>query len=182
MKWIDIKAGFFDFWNEFKRVRFGLFGLILLFIFILTVLINSYIVPFPEASSRWRDITYWEDNPTSAPPVWINWFSSTKRAPSLIIREHTFSEEKMGKIKLTRAAFEYEYLYDLPPLDVIFHGYAKGSPVIMLSMERPDGQIIELVRRPISKSDGSTIRISIAKDTRIESYNFGVKYEKPESN
>jgi peptide/nickel transport system permease protein len=58
MKWIDFKAGIRDFWNEFKRVKFGLFGLILLFIFILVVLINSYIVPFPEASSRWRDITY----------------------------------------------------------------------------------------------------------------------------
>ena len=88
----------------------------------------------------------------------------------------------MGKIKLTKAVFEYEYPYDLPPLDVIIHGYAKGSPVIMLSMERPDGQIVELVRRPISKSDGKIIRVSIAKDTRIESYNFGAKYEKPESN
>jgi len=88
MKWIDFKSGFRDFWNEFKRVKFGLFGLILLFIFILTILINPYIVPFPEASSRWRDITYWEDNPVSAPPAWINWFSSTKRAPSLILEEH----------------------------------------------------------------------------------------------
>jgi peptide/nickel transport system permease protein len=182
MKWIDFKAGLRDFWNEFKRVKFGLFGLILLFMFILTVFINSYIVPFPEASSRWRDITYWEDNPVGAPPVWVNWFSSTKRAPSLIIREHAFSEEKMGKIKLTRAVFEYEYPYDLPPLDVIFHGYTIGSPVIMLSIERPDGQIVELVRRPISKSDGKIIRVSIAKDTRIESYNFGAKYEKLENN
>jgi len=182
MKWIDIKAGFRDFWNEFKRVRFGLFGLILLSIFILTVFINPYIVPFPEASSRWRDITYWEDNPVSAPPVWVNWFSSTKRAPSLILKEHDFSEEKMGKIKLARAVFEYEYHYDLPPLDVIFHGYAKGSPVIMLSIERPDGQIVELVRRPISKSDGKDVRVSIGKDSRIESYNFGAKYEKPENN
>ncbi|HBY56940.1 MAG TPA: ABC transporter permease [Candidatus Atribacteria bacterium] len=182
MKWIDIKAGFKDFWNEFKNVKFGLFGLILLFIFILAVFLNPYIVPFPEASSRWRDITYWEDNPVSAPPVWVNWFSSTKRAPSLIIREHTFSEEKMRKMKLTRTIFEYEYSYDLPPLDVIFHGYAKGSPVIMLNIERPDGRIVELVRRPISKSDGKIVRISIAKDTRIESYNFGAKYESPEQN
>ena len=182
MKWIDFKAGFKDFWNEFKRVKFGLFGLILLFIFILAILINPYIVPFPEASSRWRDITYWEDNPVSAPPVWVNWFSSTKRAPSLILEEHAFSEEKMGKIKLSRAIFEYEYSYDLPPLDIIFHGYAIGSPVIMLSIERPDGHIIELVRRPISKSDGKEVRVSIGKDSRIESYNFGTKYEKPESN
>jgi peptide/nickel transport system permease protein len=77
MKWIDFKAGVRDFWNEFQRVKFGLFGLILLFIFFLAILINPYIVPFPEASSRWRDITYWEDNPVSAPPVWVNWFSST---------------------------------------------------------------------------------------------------------
>lgn len=182
MKWIDFKAGIQDFWNEFKRVKFGLFGLILLFIFILAIFINPYIVPFPEASSRWRDITYWEDNPVSAPPVWVNWFSSTKRAPSLIIEEHAFSEEKMGKIKLSRAVFEYEYSYDLPPLDIIFHGYAIGSPVIMLSIERPDGHIIELVRRPISKSDGKKVRVSIGKDTRIESYNFGAKFENLEGN
>jgi peptide/nickel transport system permease protein len=182
MKWIDFKAGIQDFWNEFKRVKFGLFGLILLFIFILAIFINPYIVPFPEASSRWRDITYWEDNPVSAPPVWVNWFSSTKRAPSLIIEEYAFSEEKMGKIKLSRAVFEYEYHYDLPPLDIIFHGYAIGSPVIMLSIERPDGHIIELVRRPISKSDGKEVRVSIGKDTRIESYNFGAKFENLEGN
>jgi peptide/nickel transport system permease protein len=72
MKWIDFKAGVRDFWNEFQRVKFGLFGLILLFIFFLAILINPYIVPFPEASSRWRDITYWEDNPVSAPPVWVS--------------------------------------------------------------------------------------------------------------
>ena len=41
MKWIDFKAGIRDFWNEFKRVKFGLFGLILLFIFIITVFIKN---------------------------------------------------------------------------------------------------------------------------------------------
>ncbi|GAI96700.1 unnamed protein product, partial [marine sediment metagenome] len=81
-----------------------------------------------------------------------------------------------------RAVFEYEYSYDLPPLDIIFHGYAIGSPVIMLSIERPDGHIIELVRRPISKSDGKKVRVSIGKDTRIESYNFGAKFENLEGN
>jgi peptide/nickel transport system permease protein len=100
----------------------------------------------------------------------------------LIVREHAFSEEKMGKIKLVRGVFEYEYPYDLPPLDVIFHAYTKGSPVIMLSLERPDDQIVDLVRRPISKSDGKKVRISIGKDSRIESYNFGVKYEDPKNN
>jgi peptide/nickel transport system permease protein len=74
MKWIDFKAGFRDFWNEFKRVKFGLFGLILLFIFILAILINPYIVPFPEASSRWRDITYWEANIPMIFLLWILYF------------------------------------------------------------------------------------------------------------
>ncbi len=39
MKWIDFKAGIRDFWDEFKRVKFGLFGIIL-FIDILQNLIT----------------------------------------------------------------------------------------------------------------------------------------------
>lgn len=182
MRWSDMIEGFQDFWSEFKRIKFGLFGIFLLFLFILTVFINTYIVPFPEASSRWRDITYWEDNPISAPPEWVNWFSPFKRAPSLVIEEHISSEEKRGKITLTRAIFEYDYLYDIPPVDIIFHGFAKGSPVIMLSMERPDGQNVELTKRPISNSDGKDVRVSIGKDSRIEAYNFGVKFENPKGN
>lgn len=182
MRWPDIKEGFRNFWIEFKNIKFGLFGLFLLFIFILIVIINPYLVPFPDASSRWRDITYWEDNPVSAPPVWINWFSSVKRASSSIISEYTLTEEKKGNLTLNKMIFEYEFFYDSPPIDIIFHSYVVGSPVIILSMERPDGEIITLTKRVISKITGKDIRISVGNDSRTESYNFGMKYENPQQN
>lgn len=56
-----------DFWNEFKQVKFGIAGIILLILFIILVIFESFLTPFPEASTRWRDITYWEDNPRSVP-------------------------------------------------------------------------------------------------------------------
>jgi len=182
MRWDDIKEGFRNFWQEFKSIKFGLFGLFLLFIFVIAVFINAYIVPFPEASKRWRDITYWEDNPVSAPPMWINYFSSMKRAPSSIISEYSLSEEKKGNLTLKKVVFEYKYLYDYPPIDIIFHCQIEGSPVIILSIERPDGKVVTLTKRAISKIDIRTLRISIGNDARAESYNFGIKFENPQQN
>ncbi|MCD6239728.1 MAG: ABC transporter permease [Thermotogae bacterium] len=181
MRWSDIKASFRDFWNEFKRVKFGIVGLILLFAFIIILLVEPYITPFPDASSRWRDITYWQDNPNSVPPIWINWFSSKKRAPSTTLKGHDFSEKQVGKMKIIETIFTYNYAYDLPPVDIIFHGKIKGSSTIMLSLERPDGLKVDLVRKSISTGDRGNVRVSIDKNSKIKAYNFGSRYDTPEN-
>jgi peptide/nickel transport system permease protein len=177
MKWGDIKRSWLDFWNEFKRVKFGVIGLILMVIFFLIVFIEPYIVPFPEASSRWRDITYWEDNPNAAPPVWINFFTSQKRAPSILIKEKTITEEQAGAMRILSADFIYDFQYDLPPKDLIFHCQMEGSPTIILSMERPDHSQIDLVKKLITSHNGRGIRISLDTNAKDKAYNFGTKYE-----
>ena len=178
MRWNEIKIGIKDFWNEFKEIRFGIVGLCFLIFFILLVIFYPLITPFPETSSRWRDITYWEDNSRSVPPVWVNWFSSMKRTPSVIIEESVSSEEQIEKIRILKKIFTYNYSYDIPPTDIIFHGYSEGSPLVMLSIERPDGYTVGLIRIVLSSGEAKRIRISIDKDSKTEAFNFGTKYEK----
>ena len=181
MRWADIRTDLQDFWQEFRQVKSGIVSLVLLCLFVLTIFIEPYIIPFPDAHARWRDITYWENNPRSTPPVWINWFASKKRAPSVVIRDHSFSEAQVGKMKVIKATFTYPYIGDIPPIDILFHCRATGSPVIMLSMERPDENKIKLFKKSLSNADGKDVRISVDKDAKIETYNFGSRYDRAQN-
>ncbi len=181
MRWADIKADFLNFWNEFKQVKSGIVSLVLLLLFILTIFIEPYIIPFPEASTRWHDIRYWEDNPRSMPPVWINWLSSRKRAKSRVVREPSVSEVQIKKMRIKKAIFTYNYSDDIPPIDIIFHCRAQGSPLIVLSAERPDDQKLELFKKSLSVGEGQNVRISVDKDARDQAYNFGSGYDKEQN-
>lgn len=181
MRWADIKADFLDFWGEFSQVKSGILSLVLLGLFILAIFIEPFIIPFPEARSRWRDITYWQNNPRATPPVWVNWFASKKRAKSVEIWEHSLSERPAGKMKVLRAEFIYNYSDDIPPIDILLHCRATGSPVIMLSMERPDDQKVRLFKKTLSNVDREKIRISVDKDARRDVYNFAARYDRPEN-
>jgi peptide/nickel transport system permease protein len=181
MRWVDIREDVLDFWNEFRQVKSGIVSVGLLCLFVLMMFIEPYIIPFPEAHSRWRDITYWQDNARSMPPVWINWFASKKRARSVEIRDHSVSEAQVGKMKVIKAIFTYSYSDDIPPGDILFHCRYAGSPVIMLSLERPDRKKLNLFKKSLSHSDESDARISVDKDAKGEVYNFGARYDRAEN-
>ncbi|MBD3308158.1 ABC transporter permease subunit, partial [candidate division KSB3 bacterium] len=181
MRWTDFSADVQEFWQEFRRVPSGVMSLILLGVFILISVLEPYLLPFPEANTRWRDITYWEDNPRSMPPVWINWVSSKRRAKSVELREPTMSEGRAGTMTRLKALFTYHYAAEIPPVDLIFHCQAQGSPAIMLSMIRPDGETLDLFRKPISAGKGKAVRISIDKDAKSQAYTFGARVDSPEN-
>ena len=134
------------FWAEFRREKSGVFSLGLAGAFVLLMLAETAIIPFPDARSRWRDITYWENNPRSVPPVWINWFSSKKRAESRELREPRLTEKQAGKARIVRAEFSFDYQADAPPTDVLLICKATGSPVMSLAVTRPDGQTLTLFK------------------------------------
>ncbi len=115
-----------DFWKEFKQVKFGIIGLIFLVIFILITIFEHFLIPFPEASTRWRDITYWEDNPRNAPPVWINWFTEKDYTPTTYMNNLEFEEKTISPtMSVSTAILEYDYNYDVPPIDLIYRGRFK---------------------------------------------------------
>lgn len=180
MKRFDIRAGLTDFWQEFRQVHSGLVSLLLLGGFLLLILFEPWLIPFPEAGSRWRDISYWEDNPRNAPPIWLNWFTSAQYATGTELHESTRSEKQTGKMTIQRTEFLYQYDADIPPRDILFHCRADGSPVLIVSIERPDGEKIRLFKKTISRAEDQNIRISVDKDAKDDVYHFATRYEKTE--
>ncbi len=177
MKWADIRNSFSDFWKEFKRVKSGIFGLVLFIIFLLVVLFEPLVLPFQDVNDKWRDITYWEDNPKAAQPEWTNFFRSKKLSTSSLLTEPEITDKDLGSIKMKLVEFKYDYQFDGAPKDIIFKAFGTGSPSIMFSVTRPDGEEIELVRKSMTLEDGSVVRVSLSKDSRDQLFEFARDYE-----
>lgn len=161
-----------DFWSEYRRDRAGLAGLVLLALFIVAVAFEPLLTPFPDGSRRWHDITYWADNPQSAPPAWTNWFRARKSAVQQDLRQYDTETEDSDGVKLVRRTFTYEYLVDQPPLDVIARFTATGEVPAALTVTRPDGKELELYRELIQAGDRTPERISVNQDARSAAYEF----------
>ena len=181
MKWIEAKESLRDFWKEFRAVKSGLVGLVFLALFILAMVFEPLIVPFSEASSRWRDITYWEDNPKAVPPAWTNFFLKEKKAVSSVIEDAEIEEQKAGTLTIKKATFTYDYEADVAPSDVIFHASGTGNPTVVISFERPDGLKVDLFRKAFSLGSGNKLRVSIEKNSKNDVYQFATKYESREN-
>ncbi|HOB15762.1 MAG TPA: ABC transporter permease [Defluviitoga sp.] len=173
-----LKMQLVDFWNEFKQIKFGIIGIIFLVIAILVTIFESFLIPFPEASTRWRDITYWEDNPRNAPPAWINWFSKKDYTPTTYIDDINFEENIMSPtMTLMTSVIEYDYRYDVPPIDLIYRGRYKGSFTLNIVLERPDGNVLNLVNKNFSSPSWKDFRVAIGTEAKNPVQSFAKKYQ-----
>ena len=179
MRLEDITQGFMDFWNEYKIVKSGIAGLILLLVFIVIIILEPFIIPFSQTNSNWRDIRYWEDNARSAPPVWIDIFKSQKHARSKKITQFNETEDKKVNMRIKKVIFTYDYSKDIPPLDIIFHCRYNGSPVVILHIQRPDNKRLELLRKSLKNGNNTAARISIDKDARQKANSFALRFDRP---
>ncbi len=148
-----------EFWAEFRKDRAGLVGVGLLALFLFLLAFEPLIVPFPEGSKRWHDITYWADNPPSAAPAWTNWFRAKKSAVQQVVRNFETATEESEGIRLERRSFSYDYHYDQPPLDVIARFTATGDIPTALTVTRPDGVVIELFAGQFTAGERESVRI-----------------------
>lgn len=133
-----------DFFNEFKKDKTGVIGLSILVIAILISLLEPLILTYKEAPKRWRDINYWQDNPTSAPPVWINFFQKEKASVTSHIEEVSFETNYIDGRLNYKILFEYNYNYDKSPVDLIFHLNIRGNTGLIWKVIRPDKESITL--------------------------------------
>jgi peptide/nickel transport system permease protein len=170
-----------DFWSEFRKVKFGVAGLALLGVFILLVAFEPLLTAFSRANQRWNDISYWDDNPVSAAPVWSNLFASRKAATTEFIRRYERQEQESQGVRLLQHTFQYEFGYDRPPEDLILHFGGKGELPGIVSIERPDGKTVELVRNQYSVEEGRDARITVDKDARYAVLDFLKAYESEEA-
>lgn len=153
------------FWKDFSRERIGIAGLVLLVVFILLGIFGTYLVPFPGAVDRWRDIAFWQDNPRAAPPAWTNWFSSKKGAVSVMLRDpSSVSEEDQDGIVRKSWTFGYRADFSKSPRDMIVRFTGTGPVPVIISMTRPDGVSGELWRGQLDLAEGDLGRVSLERD------------------
>jgi peptide/nickel transport system permease protein len=175
-------SGLLDFWREFRKDASGLIGLSILIISAATVIFEPVLLPWPEVNSRWRDINYWQDNSPSAPPAWTNAFSAIKSPlTERIDRNKRVESDLDGGARMIRMEFAYRYRADTAPLDLIFHGVGTGDIPVMISVERPDGKILDLVQTLEQGASESDIRISIANDGQGAAFAFLKEFESEEA-
>ncbi len=172
-----------DFWDDFKREKSGLVGIGIILAAILIVILEPLCLTWSDTNSKWRNISYWQDNSPSAPPVWTNAFRSQKAAETSRISNAKREEVELdGGVKLVSESFEYNYTADEAPLDLIFHCLGTGDNVnISLEVTRPDGKTIELAQRLEQGLQAADVRVSAENDGRDGAFAF-LKGEESEAN
>lgn len=153
-----------DFFNEFKRDKTGMIGLSILIIAILISLFEPLILTYKEAPKRWRDINYWQDNPVSAPPVWINFFQKEKASITSHIDAISFETNYIDGRLNYKILFEYDYNFDKSPVDLIFHLNIIGNIGIVWKVVRPDNENV-ILYDGLYNSTGN-LRISAFNDSK----------------
>jgi len=152
-----------DLFSELGREPAGVAGFFMLALFLAGAVFEKRLVTFPETSSRWHDITYWDEQPASAPPVWTNAFAARKSAVSLVLGPSLSSRETSDAARLVTTVFTYPYPYDLPPRDLVVHFRGTGEIPVAITLTRPDGAEITLDQEQVSAGSGMDVRISIDK-------------------
>ena len=153
-----------DFLNEFKKDKTGVIGLSILIIAILISLFEPLILTYKETPKRWRDINYWQDNPVSAPPVWINFFQKEKASITSHIDAISFETNYIDGRLNYKILFEYDYNFDKSPVDLIFHLNIRGNTGIVWKVVRPDNENV-ILYDGLYNSTGN-LRISAFNDSK----------------
>ena len=143
-----------DIWKDFSKRGTGMVGIGILVILIAVSIITFVTIP-QESFKKWNDPANWLSYPKSAAPSWINYFLAQKIPEHLILMPHR-SVEKIGNVNVITDSFETNYYYSSFPSDFIykFKTTYSGSPLLQISVTRPDG--IELKLDSISLPFSST--------------------------
>lgn len=188
MRWSDLREGLRNFWFEYRRHKSGIFGLILLLLFIATALIGPRLAG-AQASRNWRDLYFWENNPRQVPPSWVNLFSAKKLPPHEYLTDFEASERQMGaNIKEVTVKFSHFFDYDEAPSDMqlLFDskmGENSQFPTLVFYVMRPDGKELELVSKKVREARGNYTRLLLTAESSARSavVTFAREYETQEN-
>lgn len=173
--------------QEFMNSKIGIAGIIILSILILVSIVTTITIPV-ETFKEWNNPNSWLSYPKTAIPVWVNIFLSEK------IPEHKILEDPLVKASITQNIahtsyqFGFDYNFDDFPKDFIYEFTAKysGSPLLKISVLRPDGIQLELISTSLPYSETVTTHNEkifstddlIRKNISLQSEEYGFPLEK----
>lgn len=140
--------------QEFLKSEIGIAGIVILVILV-TISVGAAIVIPVETFQQWNNPQSWLDYPKTAIPSWVNLFLFEKIPEHKILDNPNVNTISLNEISVVSHQFHVNYVYDDFPSDFIYEFTAKysGSPLLQMSVIRPDGNIIKLLSRSLPYAD-----------------------------
>jgi peptide/nickel transport system permease protein len=130
--------------RRFFASKGGTAGVALLALFVLTGVLGPFFVPYPEAATRWRDISFWQDSPPAAPPAW----TVGPRAP-------------VAGRPLEDSGTRVSWSFEPAEGQIVVLVPGEGPIPVRVSSEDDRGEVVELDRRLANPASGQPVRISL---------------------
>lgn len=176
-----------DIKREFLKSKMGIAGILILAILITVSIIAIVTIPI-ETFQEWNNPGNWILNPKVATPVWVNIFMVEKMPEHQILENPNIRVISENEISLVSHQFGLNFDYDDYPNDFIyvFSAEYSGSPLLEMSVIRPDGVKLDLISTSLPYSDTKIVyeeRIfstdrSIKKNLSLQSEKFGFLFER----
>ncbi len=77
--------------------------------------------------------------------------------------------------------FVYEYDYSRAPYDLLLRGTGSGTIPLTVTVHRPDGRDVEIIRYVLQDQDRDAFRLSFANEGRANAMDFIRGWELPEN-
>lgn len=144
--------------QEFLKSKMGMAGITILGILVLTSIIALVAIPV-ETFQEWNNPGNWISNPKVAIPIWVNIFMTEKIPEHKILENPNIENISGNEISLTSHQFGLNFDYDDFPNDFIyeFSSEYSGSPLLQMSVIRPDGVKINLLSTSLPYSNAKTV-------------------------
>ena len=159
--------------KEFLKSKMGIIGIVILTILISISIITIIIIPI-ETFQEWNNPESWITYPKAAIPVWINLFLIEKIPEHRILTEPSIQKTSNNEINLSSYQFSLNFNYEQFPNDFIYSYLLEysGSPLLQMSVIRPDGIKLELISTSLPYSN-----LKIIHNDRIFSTDTMIKKE-----
>jgi peptide/nickel transport system permease protein len=167
--------------QEFFKSKTGIIGIIILSTLIIISIVTMITIPI-ETFQEWNNPEKWILYPKVSTPVWVNLFMIEKIPEHKILDSPNIQTNSNGELFLTSHQFAINFEYDDFPNDFIyiFSSEYSGSPVLEMSVIRPDGIKLDLISTSLPHANSKIIhseRIfstdeSIKKNLSLQSDKF----------
>lgn len=139
--------------QEFLRSKIGLAGIGILVVLVSISIAAAIIFPV-ETFQQWNNPQSWISYPKTSIPVWVNFFVFEKIPEHKILDNPYESSLTVDEVSVTSHQFNVNYVYDDFPSDFIYEFTAEysGSPLLQMSVIRPDGKELEILSASLPNS------------------------------
>jgi len=144
--------------QEFLKSKSGIIGITILSTLVILSIITIVIIPI-ETFQEWNNPSSWISYPKIAIPVWVNFLMIEKIPEHQILEDPHIQTNVEGRILSTTHQFGVNFEYDEFPNDFIYEFTAKysESPLLQITVFRPDGIELELISTSLPFSNSETI-------------------------